>query len=149
MLRKDWLHMKADKKKMIFEVIFGVGYGCLIGWELTLQFDNPDLMGLGYLILILCCPTIFQQSASYISNQMVKDKETKMKETLKIMGLDVWVYSLAFLVQRGIWMTLPTFFLCLFIGLFNKNYFDTSTIVVLFIALWFFGMGMLAVAMLF
>ena len=80
---------------------------------------------------------------------MVKDKETKMKETLKIMGLDVWVYSLAFLVQRGIWMTLPTFFLSFFIGLFNKNNFDTGTVVVLFIALWFFGMGMLAVAMLF
>ena len=48
-----------------------------------------------------------------------------MKETLKIMGLETWVYSLAFLVQRGIWMTLPTFFLCFFIGLFNKNNFDT------------------------
>ena len=80
---------------------------------------------------------------------MVKDKETKMKETLKIMGLETWIYSLAFLVQRGIWMTMPTFFVCLFIGLFNKNNFDTQTVVVLFVALWFFGMGMLSVAMLF
>ena len=80
---------------------------------------------------------------------MVKDKENKMKETLKIMGLETWVYSIAFLVQRGIWMTLPTVFLCVFIFLFNKGRYDLSTVIVLFIALWFFGMGMLAVAMLF
>ena len=98
MFRKDWLQMKAEKKKIVTELLFSVGYSVLIGFELSLQFNNPDLAGLGYLILLLLCPIIFQQSATYIGNQMVKDRETKMKETLKIMGLKSWIYALAFLV---------------------------------------------------
>ena len=76
-------------------------------------------MGLGYLILILCCPIVFQQAQSYIANQMVKDRETKMAESLKIMGLKPWIYALSFLVQRGIWMTIPTIFVNVFVYLFN------------------------------
>ena len=78
-------------------------------------------MGLGYLILVAMCPIIFQQSSNYIGNQMVRDRETKMKETLKIMGQRTWIYALAFLVQRGVWMFLPTFFVTLFIWIFNKS----------------------------
>ena len=78
--------MKAEKKKIFSELFFSIGYGCLIGYELSLQFENEDLQGLGHLMLILMCPIIFQQSSNYIGNQMVKDRETKMKETLKIMG---------------------------------------------------------------
>jgi len=29
---------------------------------------------------------------------MVKDRETRMKESLKIMGLEPWIYALGFIV---------------------------------------------------
>ena len=121
MLRKDWLQMKAEKKKMFSEIFFSCGYGCLIGYELSLQFENEDLMGLGHLMLILMCPIIFQQSSNYIGNQMVKDRETKMKETLKIMGCESWIYALSFMIQRGVWMIFPTIFVSIFIFLFNQD----------------------------
>ena len=68
MLRKDWLHMKAEKRKMISELMFGIMNGCGVGFGLTIQARNENLMGLGYLILILNVPAIFQQSALYIGN---------------------------------------------------------------------------------
>jgi len=104
-------------------------------------------MGLGYLVLLLCCPIIFQQSSNYIANQMVKDRETRMKESLKIMGLEPWIYSLGFLVQRTLWMTLTTFFVCFFIWLTNSNTYSFGLIMKLFIALLMFGMGMLSFTM--
>ena len=79
---------------------------------------------------------------------MVKDRETKMKETLKIMGCESWIYALSFMVQRGVWMFFPTFFVSLFIWLFNQEYLTFGTAAILFVMLWFFGMGMLGVAML-
>ena len=121
MLRKDWLQMKAEKKKIFSEIFFSCAYGCLIGYELSLQFENEELMGLGHLMLILVCPIIFQQSSNYIGNQMVKDRETKMKETLKIMGCESWIYALSFMIQRGVWMIFPTIFVSIFIFLFNQD----------------------------
>ena len=51
--------MKADKGKQIMEVMFSAGYGALIGYELGLQIDNPDMMGLGFCVLLLCVPIVF------------------------------------------------------------------------------------------
>ena len=132
-------------KELVFSILFSV----LIGYELSLQFNNPDLMGLGYLILILLCPVIFQQATSYIGNQMVKDRETKMTETLKIMGLKSWIYALAFLVQRGVWITIPAVLVVVFTWVFNMEVFETDTLVALFVLLWLFGMGLLSFTMFF
>jgi uncharacterized membrane protein YjgN (DUF898 family) len=52
----------------------------------------------GYVLLVLVTPFIYQSSTNYVANEMVRDGETKMKETLKIMGLRPWIYSLSFLV---------------------------------------------------
>ena len=52
--------MKAEKKKIFSELFFSCAYGLLIGYELSEQFENEDLMGLGYLILVAMCPIIFQ-----------------------------------------------------------------------------------------
>jgi|Transcript_37574 hypothetical protein len=104
-------------------------------------------MGVGYLVLLLCCPIIFQQSSNYIANQMVRDRETRMKESLKIMGLEPWIYSLSFLVQRTIWMILTTFFVCFFIWLLNSEVYSFGLIMQLFLALLLFGTGMLSFTM--
>ena len=59
MLQTNWLKMKAEKKKSIAEAMFTIGYGVLIGYEISLSFDNPDIGGLGYVILILISPVAF------------------------------------------------------------------------------------------
>ena len=38
MLRKNWLQMKAEKKKTISEAIFTIAYGFLIGYEVSISF---------------------------------------------------------------------------------------------------------------
>ena len=40
MMHKDFLEMKAERKKTIAEVCFTVGYGCLLGYEVSVSFDN-------------------------------------------------------------------------------------------------------------
>lgn len=70
-----------------------------------------------------------------------------MKESLKIMGLQPWIYSLSFLVQRTLWMILTTFFVCFFIWLLNSETYSFGAIMKLFLALLFFGMGMLSFTM--
>lgn len=98
LIRKNWQVMKAEKKKSIAEAIFTIGYGSLIGYEVSLSFDNPDIGGLGYVIFILISPVAFQQSCVYIFNEMVKDRQNKMQESLKIMGLNKYMYALSFLI---------------------------------------------------
>jgi len=80
---------------------------------------------------------------------MVKDRETKMKETLKIIGLESWTYSLAMLAQQAIWMTIPTVTVVVAVKIFNKDYFDAKTLLALWILLWLFGLGLLAFTMFF
>jgi len=111
--------MKADKGKILNETIFMVGYAILIGYMLSLQLENAEQSVLGYLMIILLSPILFQPSTGYIANQMVKDRETKMKETLKIMGCQSWIYAISFLVQRSIWIILPSLAMSLSILLWN------------------------------
>ena len=99
------------------------------------------MYGLGFCIFLLVVPIVFQQSTNYIANTMVKDRETKMKESLKIMGLEPWIYGLSILFQRGLWNIIPSFFVTLFMGIFNKGTYEISDFFSLFFMLFFFGMG--------
>ena len=124
MMRKDWLEMKAERKKSIAEVFFTVGYGALIGYEVSVSFDNSGdtdtgIAGLGYIIFILIAPVAFQQSCVYIFNTMVRDRENKMKESLKIMGLNKYMYALSILLQRAIWVTVTCLMIAVMTYVFN------------------------------
>ena len=122
LIRVNWLKMKADKKKSIAEVVFNIIYGVLLGYEVSVSFKNSDNKGLAYVIFILLTPAAFQQSCITIFNEMVKDRETRMKESLKIMGLNKWMYALSFLVQRGIWVTVTCLILTLMTYFVNTEY---------------------------
>ena len=120
LIHANWLKMKAEKKKSIGEAIFTVIYGFLIGYEVSVSFDNSEIGGLGYVIFILIAPVAFQQSCVFIFNEMVRDRETKMKESLKIMGLNKYMYALSFMIQRGIWVTLTCFIITLMTYILNS-----------------------------
>ena len=70
-----------------------------------------------------------------------------MKESLKIMGLEPWIYALGFLIQRAIWMLLTVSFVCIFIWLINSGTYSGGEIFILFVALWWYGLGMLTFTM--
>ena len=129
LLKINWLKMKADRKKSIAEMMFTIGYGVLIGWEVSNSLKNPDMGGLGYVIFILICPAAFQQSCIYIFNEMVKDRETKMKESLKIMGLNKYMYALSFLMQRAIWVTFTCLIMSVMIFIMNGDYLSFGQVV--------------------
>ena len=114
----------AYKKKFYAELIFSIIYGALCGMELRLVKDPNDpntQSSIGYLLLIMLTPAAFQQSCLFMLNTMVKDKENKMKETLKIMGLNKSVYALSYIVMQGITISITCFFMCLCIWVFNRG----------------------------
>ena len=62
LIRKNFLIMKADKKKAIIELIVTLGYGALIGYEVSTSLTTDDTgessvgAGLGYVIFVLLAP---------------------------------------------------------------------------------------------
>ena len=129
------------------ELVFTVGYGVLIGYEISLSFDNPDIGGLGYVIFILLAPVAFQQSCVYIVNEMVRDRETKMKESLRIMGLNKYMYALSFLVQRGIWTTMTCLIMAIMTYALNSDQIGFGAAIALFLALWLLALDFLALSL--
>ena len=84
---------------------------------------------------------------NYVANEMVRDRETKMKETLKIIGLESWIYSLSFLVQQSFWLIFPCLSVALSIYFLNVDLLNFGSIVVLFFQFWFYSLGMLSFTM--
>ena len=113
--------MKAETKKSVMELLFTFGYGALIGYEVSISLNNPGMVGIGYLMFVMLAPAAFQQSCIYIFNEMVKDRETKMKESLRIMGLNKYMYALSFLIQRAIWVTVTCLFMVIMTYVMNKD----------------------------
>ena len=141
LINANWLKMKAEKKKSIAEAVFTVLYGVLIGYEVSVSFNNEEIGGLGYVIFILIAPVAFQQSCVFIFNEMVRDRETKMKESLKIMGLNKYMYALSFVIQRGIWVTLTCFIITLMTYIYNSDFIGLGQAIQLFFAVWLLAMG--------
>ena len=147
MLRKNWLQMKAEKKKAIAEAIFNILYGALIGYEVSVSIKNPSIAGLGYVIFILISPAAFQQSCVFIFTEMVRDRENKMAESLKIMGLNKYMYALSFLIQRTIWVTLTSFIIAFMVFIINRGVITFGMFFQIFLALWLLAVSFLSLSM--
>ena len=78
---------------------------------------------------------------------MVKERETRMKESLKIMGLNKWMYALSFLVQRGIWVSVTVLILTMMTYFVNTEYINFGQAVKLFIALWLLAIDTLGMSL--
>ena len=97
--------------------------------------------------MLLLAPFVYQSSTNYVANELVRDKETKMKETLKIMGLKPWIYSLSFLVQQGLWLIIPCLSMTITIYIFCSEVIDAADMAAIFFSLWFYSLGMLSLTM--
>ena len=145
MMNASWLKMKAEKKKSISEALFTLLYGCVIGFQVAVSFNDPEEKGgLGYVILIMLTPLAFQQSCIFIINEMVRDRETKMKESLRIMGVSKYMYALAYLLQRAIWTTVTCLIISMSIYMLNSDHISFGLTIKIFFAIWLLSVDFLA-----
>jgi hypothetical protein len=109
MSSKNWAQKKAKKCGFITEIIMPLLFGAFTGWIAQLilwgndtkQVMNANEVILLWIIILLLTPIMFMNGVIFIMNYMVVDKENKMRETLKIMGLDRVVYGLSYTVMQG------------------------------------------------
>ena len=154
MCRKNWLLQTASKKRMYTELAFCILYGALIGLELAnlkVPAPNPDdppvASPVGYLLLIVLSPAVFQQSCLFILNTMVKDKESKMKESLKIMGLNKVVYGLSYLAMQAVYISLTSACMAVSVYAFNTEQLTAPAGLGLFAATWLLGLNFLGMCL--
>ena len=151
MVRKDCLQMKVKWCRtlttFIFSLIIGLMIGSMLQEVLKTADENPFAQLLSFIFLLLLSPFIYQGSTNYVANEMVRDKETKMKETLKIMGLKPWIYALSFLVQQGSWLIFPCLSTTITLYVFVSDFLDAAKCVTLFFSFWLYSLGMLSLTM--
>ena len=80
-------------------------------------------------------------------NDMVKEKETKMKETLSIYGLQRSVYSLSYLLIQGVYLIITTALIVLMISVFGGDTLTTGILLRLFPAIFLLGLNYLSMAL--
>jgi len=151
MVRKDCMQMKVRWCSSLTQFIFSIVIGFTIGETLKdlILDEDPTSQVLGYVLLLLVVPFVYQGSTNYVANEMVRDGETKMKETLKIMGLKPWIYSLSFLVQQGLWLIFPCLALTICIIVEMSEVIEGSAAAPLFFCFWLYSLGMLSLTMVF
>ena len=94
----------------------------LFGYVLSLMQGNKDT-AMAFTIILLICATSNQSQSINMMVDMVTDKENKMKETLKIMGLDKNIYSISHFVFRLITSTVAgVLCISMFAFLANKKF---------------------------
>lgn len=113
-------------------------YGLIIGFITSYSDISPqstiDITAYipFWLMILSFTPLMFTQGVIFILNQMVSDKETKMRETLKIMGLSRTAYGTSYLLMQGLITLLSAVILWLAIVLpiqFSGNDFNYLTII--------------------
>ena len=77
---------------------------------------------------------------------MVKDKESKMKETLKIMGLNGYVYGLSYLCMNAAITLLTCFVITVSICYMASDQISVFNGFLLFIATWLLSIGFLSLS---
>lgn len=114
--------------------IFTCLYGILMGYECSISLYNEDqTMGpaLGYILIILLAPVATFQTTTQMVTEMVTERSNKMRESLKIMGLNQYVYAFSHVLLRAIVSTLLGILLALFIWLYNKEHIEFSSFLLL------------------
>ena len=78
---------------------------------------------------------------------MVRDRENKMKESLKIMGLNKYMYALSILLQRSIWVAVTCFIIAIMTYALNPDFITFGTAMKLFVALLFLAINNLGLSL--
>lgn len=78
---------------------------------------------------------------------MPKDRETRMKETLQIMGLNKYMYALSFLLSRAMWTTVTALIMAFMIYFLNMDSLSFGIAIKLFFAIWLLSFDFLGMSL--
>jgi hypothetical protein len=97
-------------------------------------------------------PIFFAGPCIFLMNQLVADKETKMRETMKIMSLNSGAYSLSYYFSQFIMVIVVSLilFLCLWLpmnGVETPGDFEKGSEAALIFAVLLFGCSLLSMSM--
>ena len=99
MIHKNWIIKKRMKGQIFYEVGFPIIWGLLMNWLFSSMARSPDNIAFFFLLIMA---NIFAIPARFIMTNMVQDKQTKMRETLRIMSLERVPYSLSYFILQAI-----------------------------------------------
>ena len=110
LIRKNFLIKKRNWKNTIWEVLLPLFCGLLAGAYTvdtaeSSKTDDPiqlfSQIATMFMVSFVLISVSFSGTSAFILNQVVVDKETKMKESLKIMSLGRVPYSLSYFVSQA------------------------------------------------
>lgn len=146
-------------KQTIWEILVPIICGILAGY---ISYTPPDAgnvnpleyfnqISMTYLLSLSVITLSFAGSCTFILNQVVVDKETKMRESLKIMSASRLAYTLSYFITQGLFIILSTVSVgCAFMWA-QSNSWGASKVGagydVLFSAIFFFGLALVAMSM--
>jgi hypothetical protein len=93
--------MKTDIAKLA-----GLPAMCGVGTNYVQHLYHQQVASIISIALCFMVAFIFSFSGRYILSNMVTDKETKMRETLRIMGLTQFNYAFSYFTIQGIFSTI-------------------------------------------
>ena len=62
----------------------------------------------GFMMMVLLSTSAYTTTMAFILNQVVADKENKMRETLKIMSMGHAAYALSYVIVQGVFALITT-----------------------------------------
>jgi hypothetical protein len=107
MSSKNWTQKTAKVGTSILEIalplVFGTIYGLVVHYSpIKPSTINVDSVLALWLLMLFLTPFMFIQGVIFVLSQMVADRESKMRETLKIMGLGRVAYGISYMVMQGL-----------------------------------------------
>ena len=122
MLKKNYILKKRMKGSLVYEILFPVLYGWLTKYaakKFHCEDCSPEVYNIGYAIIpfILCLliPNLTGIASRFLIQTIVDDKQTKMRETLRIMSLTQMSYGVSFFLLQGIFAVLGGVIFLLFV----------------------------------
>ena len=107
MSSKNWTQKKVNKCRTVIELLLPLIFGFIIGLSVYYSHITPSTVNVDsvltfWILILFFGPFMYIQGVIFILNQMVADRETKMRETLKIMGLGRVSYGMSYLAMQGL-----------------------------------------------
>lgn len=156
LLRKNFTIKTRLWKQTVWELILPLLCGIIAGvlaadpyatskTDPIQQFQDISVI---YLISITLITISFSGACTFILNQVVVDKETKMLETLKIMSMSRSAYTFSYFISQGLFVILTGTIVSLgFIFSYGNPMGDSAPVSVLFLGTILFGLALMSLSM--
>lgn len=107
MSSKNWTQKTAKPWISMLEIALPIIFGSIYGLVVHYSHIQPSTMNVDsvlalWLLMIFLTPFMFIQGVIFVLSQMVADRESKMRETLKIMGLGRVAYGISYMFMQGL-----------------------------------------------